>query len=241
MWLAAVALALALTVWSFYVGRVAGRFLTGVAGTMIGALLFVYALGGHISAHRWWLGGEGERDTAQQIEKLGSDWHREHDVEHEHGNWDHVLVGPAGVFLLDSKRLSGTAAVGADALRSGRIVYPGVRFRASAKRVKVELERRLGFRAPWVQAVVVVWGEFPQECHELENVVYVQGEQLVAWLSRLREKVTATQRAAYITALQEVRTSLTITRDVSANGGAPSPASPRRTCTAGLDSRPPRP
>lgn len=119
-----------------------------------------------------------------------------------------MLVGPAGVFLLDSKHLHGVSAAAGDALRSGRVSYPGASFRAGAKGVKVGLERRLGFRAPWVQAVVVIWGEFPQELHEHEHVVYVSGDSLVRWLTSLPERANAPQRAAYVAALRELRSEL---------------------------------
>lgn len=71
---------------------------------------------------------EGERATGKEIDRLGSEWHCEHDLQQEYGNWDHVLVGPAGVFLLDSKFLNGTVAAGRDALRAGRMVHSGGRF-----------------------------------------------------------------------------------------------------------------
>jgi len=208
VWLVTGLVVIGFAVWSFYAGHVAGLFLAGMSGLMVGVLLVMWSLGGHISAFRWWLGAEGERETAKQIEKLGPDWHCEHDLEHQYGNWDHVLVGPAGVFLLDSKLLNGTAAAGRDSLRSGRLAYPGRNFRGAAWRIKELLEQRLGFRAPWVQAVVVVWGDFPQRRHEEEDVMYVQGEELITWLSDLPAKATAPQRAAYVTALREVRESL---------------------------------
>ncbi|MBA3841884.1 MAG: hypothetical protein H0X39_04575 [Actinobacteria bacterium] len=44
-------------------------------------------------------------------------------MEYPNGNYDHVLVGPPSVFLLDSKLLHGTSAVGGDSLRSGRVHY----------------------------------------------------------------------------------------------------------------------
>jgi hypothetical protein len=62
-------------------------------------------IGGHASIVRWWIGAEGERETGKQIELLGADWHREHDLEHEHGNWDHVtphFVAASGVGSLRS-------------------------------------------------------------------------------------------------------------------------------------------
>jgi Nuclease-related domain len=208
LWAVGVVLIVGAAVWSFYTGRVAGRIFAATSGFAAGMLAVIYSLGGHISAFRWWLGAEGERETAKQIEKLGPEWHCEHDLEHGHGNYDHVLVGPAGVFLLDSKLLHGTAAAGEDSLRSGRVAYPGGAFRYGAKQVKVALEERLGFRAPWVQSVVVIWGDFPQGRHEEHDIVYLRGEELLPWLSELPKKVNAPQRAAYVTALREVRDSL---------------------------------
>ena len=205
VWLLGVLLAVAFGVWSFYLGRVPGRFMAAMTGFLVGVFTVVYSLGGRVSAFLWWLGAEGERQTASEIEKLSTDWHCEHDLEHARGNYDHVLVGPPGVFLLDSKRLNNVSATAGDALRSGRMSYPGASFRGGAMDVKVRLEGRLGFRAPWVQAVVVVWGEFPQQLHEHEHVVYVRGEDLVEWLGSLPERANAPQRAAYVAALRELR------------------------------------
>src|SRR5262245_28836427 len=147
-----------------------------MAGMLIGAGCVIWSLGGHISAFQWWLGAAGERDTAREIEGLGSDWHCMHDLEHDGGNWAHVLLGPPGVFLLDSKRLNRRAVAGGDALRAGRLSFTGGTFRRSAKRVNSELQRRLGRRAPFVRAVAVIWGDFPQGRYEEEEVVYLRGE-----------------------------------------------------------------
>lgn len=198
--------------WSLAEDGTAARFLAGMAGMFLGATLAVWSIGGHISAFHWWIGAEGERETAKQIERLGPEWHCEHDLEHGYGNWDHVLVGPAGVFLLDSKLLHGTAAAGGDALRSGRLAFPGGTFRFGAKKVKVALQERLGSRAPWVQGVVVVRGEFPQARHEEHDVVYVRGNELIPWLAELPARFNGPQRAALVTALREVRKSLTAAR-----------------------------
>jgi hypothetical protein len=194
--------------WSLFADGMAARVLAATAGTLAGVAFALWALGAHVSTFHWWLGVEGERETAREIERLGPEWHCEHDMEHEHGNWDHVVIGPPGVFLLDSKNLHGTAAAGDDALRSGRLTYPGIRFRAGARAVKQAVEQRLGARAPWVQAVVVVWGEFPQARHEEQDVVYLRGDELRSWLAELPRRINAPQRAALATALQEVRAGL---------------------------------
>jgi hypothetical protein len=200
--------ALGFASWSLLVDGLAARALAATAGVLGGVMLVLWSLGGHYSAFRWWLGAEGERETGSEIEKLGPEWHCEHDLEHERGNWDHVLVGPAGVFLLDSKRFNGTAAVGGDALRSGRLAFSGGAFRSGAKKVKLALEERLGTRAPWVQPVVIVWGEFPQARREEQDVVYLRGDELRPWLSELPARLNAPQRAALMAALKEVRTSV---------------------------------
>jgi len=195
-------------IWSFYAHGVAAHLLAAAAGAFIGIMIALWSIGGHISAFNWWIGAEGERDTAKQIEKLSADWHCEHDLRHDYGNWDHVLVGPPGVFLLDSKVLNNTAAAGNDALRSGRLAYQGGTFRAGAFKIKQALEQRLGARAPWVQSIVVVWGDFPQTQHQENDVIYLHGNHLLPWLTAQPDKLNAPQRAALQTALQEVRTAL---------------------------------
>jgi hypothetical protein len=194
--------------WSLFVGGVAGRFLALIAGIICGVLLVFWSIGGHVTTFFWWQGVEGERNTGREIEKLSTEWHCEHDLVHEHGNWDHVLVGPAGVFLLDSKSLYGIARAGDDALRAGRFGFPGVSFRGGAWQVKQLLEEKLGSRAPWVQAVAVIWGDFPQARHEEHGVVYLRGNELLPWLNEQPHKANGPQRAALVAALKEVRASL---------------------------------
>lgn len=195
-------------VWSAFTAGVAGRVLAAAAGLLAGVVLCAWALGGHISTFRWYLGSEGERLTGKQVELLGRDWHCEHAIQHKHGDWDHVLVGPPGVFLVDSKFLNGTAVAGRSALRAGRLVFHGGAFKGGAADVNHALERRLGRRAPFVHPVVAVWGNFPQELHEEDGVVYVAGEGLAAWLAGLPPKVSSPDRAALVVALKEVRSEL---------------------------------
>lgn len=162
-------------------------------------------LGGHISAFRWQLGAFGEQDTAAQIERLDVRWHCEHDVVHEHGNWDHILVGPPGIFVLDSKLIHGRAVARNDELRAGRLRYSGLAARRAALDVKRCLDVELGQSARWVQAVVVIWGDFPQGCHEEEHVVYVSGRDLLPWLASLDQRINPSQLAARVTAIRRVR------------------------------------
>jgi hypothetical protein len=219
-WATLVALAAALFAWSLLADGVGARVVASAAGGLIGLMCTIISLGGHISAFRWWLGAEGERLTARQLEGLPKEWHCEHDLENDQGNWDHVLVGPPGVFLVDSKLVHGTAAAGGDGLRAGRLGFRGGNLRFDAMSVHDELARRLGSSPPWVQAVVAVWADFPQGHHEEEHVVYVQGDKLLEWLTSLPLRVNAPQRAALVTALRELRSSSHPSRPRATTSGA---------------------
>jgi hypothetical protein len=130
---------------------------------------------------RWVWGAIGEEATAEALEALDGSWTCEHDLPHEFGNWDHVVAGPPGVFLLETKNLSIRAVVRDDALVSGRLRFGGGGLRGSAVRLRDALTHELD-RPPWVQAVCVVWGPLAEEPRTENRVVYLRGADLVAWL-----------------------------------------------------------
>jgi hypothetical protein len=102
---------------------------------LVGALVTVAVVGwliGDVRSLSWAWGAAGERDTEAALDTLPAEWTCVHDVPREHGNWDHVLVGPPGVFVLDTKALSAPVHVSEDALRAGRLAMPGRRFRGGA-------------------------------------------------------------------------------------------------------------
>jgi hypothetical protein len=97
-------------------------------------------------------------------------WHVGHDLPSRLGDRDHVVVGAAGAFLLDSKAYKGVGAVDGDSLRVERPDNPRAAYelrrlapglRAAAAALKAELQAWGGGRV-WVQVVVVVWSPFPQ-------------------------------------------------------------------------------
>ena len=136
-------------------------------------------------------GAEGERSTAKVLEPLlAAGWHVVHDVDTGRGNRDHVLVGPAGVFLLDSKKLGGTVTVDADVVRVERLdderdsyQLPKLArsLRGEAATLSRELLADVGIRV-WVSAVVVIWSPFPAGAVDGDNIAFVHGDQLTAWL-----------------------------------------------------------
>ncbi len=139
----------------------------------------------------WREGAEGERKAEKALKPLErSGWRVVHDIQNGRGNYDHVAIGPSGVYLLESKNLQGIVNVQDGVLHLARrhdpeqtVVFDRVRPRAlaSAARLKGEIERQTGHRI-WAQAVVVFWSEFPAGLVEDDRCVFIDGSRLCAWL-----------------------------------------------------------
>jgi hypothetical protein len=196
-----------LVVWPLLVLSFAGGFLPGVwrwlAGFLGGACyaFWLYArdaVPGHIE--RWRDGADGEKWTEKRLQPLEREgWVVSHDLEAKFGNVDHFVVGPAGVFLLDSKNWSGavtvengTATVTPPDNPDAAWSWPRLNgaLKAASAGNKDAIQRMTGVRA-WVQPVVVVWAPFEQRCVDSNGVVYVAGEALEEWLRSLPTRMDA--------------------------------------------------
>jgi hypothetical protein len=144
----------------------------------------------------WGLGAQGERRTGEVLGALESEgWQVQHDLElRRGGNLDHLVLGPQGVFLLETKTVRGRAAIEDGVLTvqsrdDDETVsrHRGLRGRlvADAAAMGREIARTSRVR-PWVFPVVVIWGEFPRRVVEDRGVAYVHGDELVAWLRSRR-------------------------------------------------------
>ena len=159
------------------VGLVLGAWILGFVSALT---LFGWMIGFDVHSLTWLWGSWGEIDTAAELKKLGPEWHVVHDIENAYGNWDHVAIGPTGVFMIDTKRLRGRVTVKEDGLASGRTRYSGSSFRGSSVRLRDALQGHV--QVPWIQAVVAIWGNFSETPREEGHVAYVGGPQLVEWL-----------------------------------------------------------
>lgn len=175
--------------WSFvFGGRLAAFLGGGVVGFALAGVWFVRSLPPREAVY-WERGAEGERRTGAVLKTLeGAGWDVRHDEQHPSGfeNFDHIAIGPAGAFLLETKNLSGVIEVRGDALvtRLGSRELPqrvGPSMRRRAAELKEWIEEDTGQRL-WVQAVVVIWGDFPAGLVEHDRVVYVAGSRLGEWL-----------------------------------------------------------
>lgn len=160
-------------------------------GAAIGMLMtLVMSPPPHIE--RWRQGAEGERATAKALRPLTKrGWVLVHDIQTEWGNIDHVLVGPPGVFMLETKNLGGVVSVADDKLTvrwreapdDGYVLdHVGPRARARAATLHAGF-RAAGVRPGWLQAVVVLWPKFEQGVVEGDRTIWVSGPNLVDVLS----------------------------------------------------------
>jgi hypothetical protein len=140
---------------------------------------------------RWQRGANGEKATAEVLRRLERDgWRVEHNLEKTAGgDNDHLVSGPNGVFLLETKHLVGKITVDSGVLTTRQRDDPdqvfrhkrlGSRLLADARRVSAKVRSDAGERA-WVQAVVVVWGDLDEPV-ESGRVAYVPGREVERWL-----------------------------------------------------------
>jgi hypothetical protein len=140
----------------------------------------------YLAAHE--RGAEGEQRTASALGSLGPDWIQFHDVRwpgRRLANVDHVVVGPGGVFVIDSKNWSGSIAVRDGVLRqNGYNREPAV---AGACDAAVAVAELTGHYAPHVHPVLCFVGG--QDMRGTAREVLVCSDDNVVDLLRSRPAV----------------------------------------------------
>lgn len=137
------------------------------------------------------IGDGGESRTARALAPLiGRGWSLVQPIRRAHGDLDHVAVGPGGAYLLASRDLRGVVE-----LRGGvpwlerrhhppaSTSLPSIRPRALSAAARLEKELAEACSANVVvQAVVVLWADFPARVLEDGRCVFIDGEGLADWL-----------------------------------------------------------
>jgi hypothetical protein len=147
---------------------------------------------------KWKRGADGEMKTGRVLKRLESaGWSAFHDRTTGRGNLDHIAVGPGGVLLLESKNLNGGISIGDDGLTTvfgdAEIdSFTNRRLAGAMTRSAIELRERITAATGlsyWVDAVVVIWGDFPDGLDERGGVTYVAGDQLATWLTSRPDRI----------------------------------------------------
>jgi hypothetical protein len=162
---------------------------------------------------RWQEGAEGERKTARALRRLErKGWTVRHDVQRRYGNYDHIAVGPSGVYMLETKKLDGVVDIRDGVPHLSRRHDPDAtekftRIRSTALRAAAEIKRDIEHRCgecSWVQAVIVFWSEFPEQVTEYDRCAYVHGSRLRDWLRERPAQLEPAQLARVAAAVDEL-------------------------------------
>ena len=156
-------------------------FAAGVLGALLTLAIVGWKVGGHVTSLVWlWV---GKQKTEAVLRQLDDDWSCEHDIPHRRGMWDHVLVGPSGVYMLESKDLAGPADVTADALCSGRWKRSAGSIAARQSRSRTSSPTS-ACRRPTCSPSSSCGASSPQRRWEECGVAYVQGAELLESLQQ---------------------------------------------------------
>jgi Nuclease-related domain len=155
----------------------------------------------HRDARPWFTGALGEVEVARLLRKLGPEWTVLHSVPigSNGADVDHVLVGPPGVFALNTKNHAGKKVSVYE-----HVVYVGghkepylQKSRDEQERVSAALRRALGFEVPVESMLVFVGPDTVTGAHRSGDVT-ITTERLLLRLLRHRKPVLSPETVAEI-------------------------------------------
>ena len=160
---------------------------------------------------KWGDGAEAERDTARRLARLPeSEWHVWHDLAGKYGNLDHLVVGPAGVFAMDTKAWWGQSLTFENRQpvltarhqpeRGNRWAKVPAAAGASAAAQSRALRSLVGASVR-VWPVVVAWADTERVATETGGVSYVRGDSVDQWLLALPPALTPAAIAKIVHAI----------------------------------------
>jgi Nuclease-related domain len=184
-------------------------FGVGIAATMYTAFL-VLAVPAHID--HWREGAEAEKRTAKQLKPLlrKAGWTAVHDRAGRYSNRDHIVIGPSGVYLLDTKAPGGIVTVEDGVMTVRRREDPDDRYEQAslARRMKGaaaeladDLHRATSHKA-WVTPVVVIWAPFEQHTLKDSGVLWIHCKALRDWLAGQEVKLAHERREQLARAIE---------------------------------------
>ncbi|GHD79757.1 nuclease-like protein [Salinibacterium amurskyense] len=164
----------------------------------------------HPHAQSWFSGAIGERKVGDLLLQLGPEWAVLHAVPVGKGDSDidHVVIGPAGVFTINTKRHPGkkiwvgermlmVAGQKTDHLRNSR---------HEAKRAAKLLTKATGFPVDVHPVLAIVEPASFTFRQRPQDVSVMDARRLPRWLKRRRAVLAPDELAAIIDAATEVRT-----------------------------------
>jgi Nuclease-related domain len=146
----------------------------------------------HTEERAWRVGADGEEEVARRLGKLGDGWHVLHAVPvgDRGADIDHVVIGPGGVFTLNTKNHRGKRVWTAQRslLVDGQRTDYLRNSRYEATRAARLLSSAVGVNV-LVEPVIVVLAEKLTVKHQPDGVHVVAHYNIAYWLSRLQKRL----------------------------------------------------
>jgi hypothetical protein len=147
----------------------------------------------------WYVGAIGELEVARRLAKLGADWTVLHSVPvgTRGSDIDHVVIGPAGAFTINTKRHTGARIwVG-----RGRLMVNGQKTdhlrnaRHEALRAQSLLTAATGATVVAHGVVVIVGASSVTRKGQPDGVSVIEAPQLVRWLTKQKQSLDPSTRS----------------------------------------------
>lgn len=168
------------------------------------------AAAGDATAGAWAAGAEGERLTAEALKGLGPTWVVLHDRLLFPGvtdsNVDHVVLGPGGIFVIDTKNRAGDISVYENGLYQHMFSASGDRVTKSMQGelgkvtwTAQEMSKRLGVTVVPVICLAGARSKNQKGVNFVQDVTVVGVQQLVGWLLAQAPRMPGSALAAWAT------------------------------------------
>lgn len=175
----------------------------GVIGLLVFGRLFVVPQ--HVTA--WRTGADGESRTGRALDGLGGEYIVVHDrrVPGTKANIDHIVVGPPGVFVVETKSLKGKVSI-----RGSEVYVRGRRATAMVEEVRREalaVRMALGDEnvdVPIRAVLCIHRAELPFFQRSVSDIVIVSGRGLVGHIKKA-DRALGEDRVTRVAGVLEAR------------------------------------
>jgi hypothetical protein len=139
-------------------------------------------------------GQDDEIETARALDRLTRfGWRPVHDRALDDSAIDHIVIGPAGVYAVETKTLDGPISVKRGRVSADGEQRPDIAKEASSAATEIaDIVAITGTDAS-VSALMVFWGDFGQGLVEDDDITYIAGNQLVEWLHARPAKLSGAE------------------------------------------------
>lgn len=166
----------------------------------------------HPDAQSWYLGALGEMEVGRLLAALGPGWFVRHSVPIGAGtkDVDHLVIGPAGVFAINTKHHSGAYVWIGDYVL--RVNNENTRYLMTAQSDASDVSRRLagkvGFDVPVAAVLAILNARAINDKRAPQNrrVAVLNAPHLVSWLRSQPPTLTSTQVDLLALAAEEPQT-----------------------------------